>query len=180
VATVRAIRRPARLARKAVVDVRRGAQQMIKGWVHDITLLVQARTGLTAGLFIGLGIGIVAGITAFIFLCVAGYDWFAIQFGSVFGALIMTGAFLLIAVIAAVVAVEARNSAKHRAILERATHSRGGSWMLDPKIMSTALSVGRTLGWQRLLPVALLGFMAAQWAREYQRERNEREHDDAE
>jgi uncharacterized membrane protein len=153
---------------------------MIKGWVHEITLIVQARTGLTAGLFIALGIALIAAITAFAFLCVAGYDWFAIQFGSVFGALIMTGIFLLIAVIGVVSAVAARNSAKHRAILERATHSRGGSWLLDPKMMSAAVSVGRSLGWQRLLPVALLGFMAAQWAREYNRERHERERDDAE
>jgi hypothetical protein len=25
---------------------------------------------------------------------------------------------------------------------------------------------GRTLGWQRIVPIALLGLMAAQWARE--------------
>jgi uncharacterized membrane protein len=176
---VLAIRRPAHLARKAVADARRGAQQMIKGWVHEITLAVQARTGVTAGLFIGLGIVIVAALTTFIFLCVAGYDWLSIQFGSVFGALIMAGVFLLIAVIAAVGAMASRSRAKQRAILERAAHSRGGSWLLDPKLMSTAVTLGRSLGWQRLLPVALLGFMAAQWAREYSKERS-RERDDAE
>jgi hypothetical protein len=28
------------------------------------------------------------------------------------------------------------------------------------------MEAGRSLGWERIIPVALLGFMAAQWARE--------------
>jgi hypothetical protein len=46
--------------------------------------------------------------------------------------------------------------------------------------MTTAVSLGRSLGWQRLLPVALLGFMAAQWAREYRQHGQERDRDSAE
>lgn len=177
--TLLAIRRPARFARKAAADVGPGARQMIKGWMHDITLAVQARAGVTVGLFVALGILVLAALTAFAFLCVAGYDWFATQFGSVFGALIMTGIFLLIAVIAAASAMAARSGAKRRAILERAAHSHSGSWLLDPKILSAAVSVGRSLGWQRLLPVALLGFMAAQWAREYRHERSQEDDRDS-
>ncbi len=155
---------------------------MIKGWMREITLAVQARSGVTSGLFIALGIAALAALTAFAFLTVAGYDWFAIQFGSVFAALLMTGIFLLIAVIAAVSAIAARSSAKQRAILERAAHAHAGSWLLDPKIIGAAVQVGRSLGWQRLLPVALLGFMAAQWAREYRQEQSRqqsREHSQA-
>lgn len=146
---------------------------MIKGWMREITLAVQARSGLTAGLFVALGVAVLAALTAFAYLTVAGYEWFAIQFGNVFAALLMTGIFLLIAVIAAVSALAARNSAKQRAILERAAHAHSGSWLLDPKIVGAAVQVGRSLGWQRLLPVALLGFMAAQWAREYRHEKSE-------
>jgi uncharacterized membrane protein len=152
---------------------------MIKGWMREITLAVQARSGLTPGLFVGLGVAALAALTAFVFLCVAGYDWFAIQFGSVFAALLMTGIFLLIAVIAAVSAVAARSSAKQRAILERAAHAHAGSRLLDPRIIGAALQVGRSIGWQRLLPVALLGFMAAQWAREYRQEQNETQNRDS-
>jgi hypothetical protein len=150
---------------------------MIKGWMHEITLAVQARSGLTVGLFVGLGVAALAALTAFAYLTVAGYAWFAIQFGSVFAALLMAGIFLLIAVIAAVSALAARNSAKQHAVLERAAHAHSGSWLLDPKIVGTAVQLGRSLGWQRLLPVALLGFMAAQWAREY---RHEQKRDGAE
>lgn len=140
---------------------------MIKTWMREITLAVQARTGITPALFVAAAVCAIAALTAFIFLCVAGYDWLAVEFGAVFGALIMTGVFLLIAIIAAVVCVSARRHAKERAILERAAHARGGSFLLDPKIVGTAVQLGRTFGWQRLVPVALLGFLAAQWAREY-------------
>jgi hypothetical protein len=34
------------------------------------------------------------------------------------------------------------------------------------------VEAGRKLGWQRLVPVALFGIMAAQWAREHNRSRS--------
>jgi hypothetical protein len=140
---------------------------MIKGLMREAVLAIQAKSGVTPGLFVGLGIAAVAALIAFIFLCVAAYAWVATLVGHVFAGLIVAGFFILVAVIAAIVAMAARQSAKQRAILERAAHARGGAWLLDPKIVSTAVQVGRTLGWQRLVPVALLGFLAAQWAREY-------------
>jgi hypothetical protein len=39
-------------------------------------------------------------------------------------------------------------------------------------MLATALQVGREIGWQRIVPLALLGFIAAQWARE-RRDRGE-------
>jgi hypothetical protein len=39
--------------------------------------------------------------------------------------------------------------------------------LLDPKVLGAAVDAGRTIGWQRIVPVALLAFLAAQWAREY-------------
>jgi hypothetical protein len=35
--------------------------------------------------------------------------------------------------------------------------------LLDPKVLNAAMQAGRALGWQRVVPVALLGFLAAQW-----------------
>jgi uncharacterized membrane protein len=142
---------------------------MIKNWMHDITLAIQARSGATPVLLVWIAVIAVAALTAFVFLCVAGYDWFVLQFGSIYAALLMTGIFVLIALLAAVILALARRRAKQRAILERAARAQAhaGSWLLDPKILAAAMQVGKSLGWQRLLPVALLGFLAAQWAREY-------------
>jgi hypothetical protein len=38
--------------------------------------------------------------------------------------------------------------------------------LIDPKVLSVAVQAGRALGWRRLIPLALLGFLAAQWVQE--------------
>ena len=79
----------------------------------------------------------------------------------------MAGIFVLVAVIGIVVCARARRRARERAILARAARAHAPSWLLDPKILAAAVQIGREFGWQRIVPVALLGFMAAQWAREH-------------
>jgi hypothetical protein len=147
---------------------------MLKGWMHDITLAIQARSGASAALFVWMAIIALALLSAFVFLCIAAYDWLSLQLGGVFAGLIMAGAFVLIAAIGAIFSALARRRARERAILERAARARASSsWLLDPKIVAAAVEAGRALGWQRILPVALLGLMAAQWTREHRAHREE-------
>ena len=146
---------------------------MIKGLMRGATLAIQSKTGATPGVFIWLGLAGISAFTAFVFLCVAAYVWLESRFGGVRAGLIVAGFFILIVLIAALCAAISRRRARERAILARAAHAHGGSWLLDPRILTTAMQVGRTLGWQRLLPVALLGFLAAQWAREYRNQRSD-------
>ena len=149
---------------------------MLKSWMRDITLALRARSGATPGLFVWLAIVAAASVTAFVFLCVAGYDRLALELGNVFAGLVMAGIFVLIAVIGAIVAAMSRRRARERAILERAARAHASSaWLLDPKILGVALQAGRSLGWQRIVPIALLAFMAAQWAREHRERRPEDE-----
>jgi len=137
---------------------------MLKSWMRDLTLSVQARSGVTPAFLVWLAIVVGALTTAFVFLCVAGYDWLSVQFGSVYAGLIMAGVFLLIAVIGLIVTAVSRRRARERAALERAARAEApSSRLLDPQILGMAMQVGRTLGWQRVIPVALLGFLAAQW-----------------
>jgi hypothetical protein len=145
---------------------------MIKSWMREIELAIQARSGATPALFVCVAIAAIATLTALAFLCVAGYDWFAIQFGSVFAALLMTAIFAVIAIIAAIIGAGARQRARDRAILERAARAHAGSGLLDPKLLTVAVQLGRSVGWQRVVPVALFGFMAAQWLREYRGHRH--------
>jgi hypothetical protein len=148
---------------------------MLKGWMHDITLAIQARSGASAALFVWMAIIAFASLSAFVFLCIAAYDWLSLQLGGVFAGLIMAGIFVLIAAIGAIFSAFARRRARERAILERAARARASSsWLLDPKIVTVAVEAGRALGWQRILPVALLGLMAAQWTREHRAHREER------
>ncbi len=143
---------------------------MLKSWMRDLTLAVQARSGVTPVLLVWVAIIFVASLTAFAFFCVAAYDWLSLQLGSIAAGLIMAGIFVLVALLAAVVLAVSRRRAKERAILERAARAHATPWFLDPKILGVALQAGRALGWERIIPVALLGFLAAQWARERRRE----------
>ncbi len=85
----------------------------------------------------------------------------------------MAGFFVLVAIIGMTVCAIARRRARERAILARAARAHAPSWLLDPRVLTAAVQVGRELGWQRIVPVALAGFMAAQWAREYRQHSQE-------
>ena len=142
---------------------------MLKGLMHNIVLRIQARTGVTSTFIIGSAIAACALLVVFVFLCVTGYAWLSVQLGAVFGGLAMAGIFLLVALVGIAVAASSRRQAKQRAILERAAQAQGPLKLLDPKVLSVAMQAGRALGWQRVVSVALLGFLAAQWAQQARR-----------
>ena len=138
---------------------------MLKNWLRDIALAVQSRSGITAGVLIWFFVAIFALVIAFGFLCIAAYVWLSLQFGAIFAGLIVAVFFILVAVIAAMAGAMTRRRVRERAILQRAARAHASSsWLLDPKILATALQAGRAVGWQRIVPLALVGFLAAQWA----------------
>jgi hypothetical protein len=139
---------------------------MLKSLMRDAMLAVQSRSGITASFIVWLIVVALAALTASVFLCVAAYDWLALQISSVYAALVMAAIFVVIAVIGLIVCLLVRRRARERAILERAARAHAPSWLLDPKILATAVQVGRSLGWQRIIPLALVGIMAVQWTRE--------------
>ncbi len=140
---------------------------MFKSVTREITLFIQSRSGLSTSVIVSAVVIVAALLIAFAFLCVAAYAWLMVMFGAVFAGLIMAGAFLVIAIIAAIVCASARRHVREQAILARAARAHSPSWLFDPKVLGAAVDAGRTIGWQRLVPVALLAFLAAQWAREY-------------
>jgi hypothetical protein len=135
---------------------------------HELVLFIQAKTGATFSLIVWLALVALAAPTAFAFLCVALYDWLSMQLGNVYAGLIVAGLFMAVAAIGALAAMMARRSARSRAILERAARAQAPSRLLDPKIIGLAVQAGRRLGWQRVVPIALLALVTAQWARAYQ------------
>jgi Ca2+/Na+ antiporter len=140
---------------------------MIKNWLRDLALTVQSRSGVTAGLVIWVFVAAFALSTALVFLCVAAYAWLSQAFGGIYAGLIVAGFFILVTLIASIAAAVTRRRARERAILQRAARAQASSsWLLDPKILATAMQAGRAIGWQRIVPLALLGFLAAQWVRD--------------
>jgi hypothetical protein len=141
---------------------------MLQNWKHDLVLFIQARTGATLALFVWAALVALASLTAFAFLCVALYDWVALQLNNVFAGLIVAGFFMTVAAIGVLAGMLARRRARTRAILERAARAQAPSRLFDPRIVGIALQTGRRFGWQRVLPIALLALLTAQWARAYQ------------
>ena len=139
---------------------------MLKSLTREITLTIQARNGASVAVVGWLAVMALALLAAFVFICVAGYDWLSLHYGSITAGLAMAGLFVAIAIVAAIVSALIRRRVRERAILARAAKAHAPSWLLDPRILATALEAGRTIGWQRIVPLALIGFMAAQWARE--------------
>jgi hypothetical protein len=142
---------------------------MLKNLQNNIILWIQSRTGLSGGFLISQAVAGGAALLAFIFLCVTGYAWLSIQRGPVFGGLAMAGVFLLIAVVGAAASALARDRTRQRAIVERAVRAQRITALIDPKVLSVAMQAGRALGWQRLIPLALLGFLATQLVQEARR-----------
>ncbi len=139
---------------------------MLKSLMREIALAIQAKNGISAAVLVWLAVVAFALVAAFVFLCVAGYEWLALAYGSVHAGLIMAGIFVAVAIIAAIVSALIRRRNRERAILARAATARAPPWLLDPRVLATALQVGREFGWERIVPIALVGFLAAQWARQ--------------
>ena len=139
---------------------------MLKSWMHEFALAVQVRSGVTPLLCTWLAIVAFAALMTVVFLCVAAYNWLALACGGVLAGLMMAAIFLLIAGASLLVCVVVRRRARQRAMLERAARAHAPSWLRDPRVLAAAVQIGRELGWQRIVPVALFGFLAAQWARE--------------
>ncbi len=146
---------------------------MLKGLTQEIILSIQAKSGASAAVMASIAVMILALLTAFAFICIAGYDWLSLRYGAVVAGLVMAGIFVCFAILAAIVGFVIRRRVKERAILARAAKAHAPSWLLDPRTLATAMQIGREVGWQRIVPLALVGFIAAQWARE-RRERGER------
>ena len=137
---------------------------MIKSLQLGIILWVQAKTGLTGILVAWLGIAAAAAIMMVVFLGVSGCAWLSIKLGPVFGPLGMAGVFLVIAIVAALASILLRRRTKQRAFLEQTTRAPSAVALVNPAVLNIAMQAARTLGWRRLVPLALLGILAAQLA----------------
>jgi hypothetical protein len=143
---------------------------MFSNLQQTASLWFREKTGLSANFLILSCIAVIAALVTFIFFCVSGYEWATVELGPVFGGLATAGVFLTIAACCWAAATLSRARARQRAILERAARTRRAPALLDPQMLKIAMQAGRHIGWQRVIPIALLGFLATQLAQERRRE----------
>jgi hypothetical protein len=134
-------------------------------WLRHITLNAKARTGFGPALVVWFLIALLALGLALVFLSIAVFVWLANRTDAVTAGLILTGVFLLIAMVAAFAGWLARLRNIERARRELAARSQAG-W-LDPKFLSVGIEIGRTLGWRRIMTLAAVGVLAAGLGKEW-------------
>ena len=146
---------------------------MFKSLTRDIFLGLRAKSGVSPAALVWGAVMVLALVITFVFLCIALYGWLSLQLGAINASLAAAGIFIVIAAFGAIICALIRRRVRERAIVERAARANSPSWLLDPKILGTAVQTGRALGWQRIVPIVLLGFIAIQWTREYRENRHD-------
>jgi hypothetical protein len=129
------------------------------GWRRYLELQVQAKTGLTSGLFVWAILAVVFGTVTFVFILVTAYVWLSARYEPLIAALTLSGFFLLITIVALVCCLQSRRRAIERA--ELALAARKNTTWIDPKLLGGAIQVSRALGWRKVAPLLVLGLLAA-------------------
>jgi hypothetical protein len=142
---------------------------MMKSWLHHLALMAKMRTGFGGEILACYLVAAVALVATLVFLSVAGFVWLADHYGGLAAGLILGGSFLLVAIIALIVAALLRRRNIERARTELAAQ-RSANW-IDPRWVTLGLEIGKTLGWRRIITLAAVGVLAAGLGREWFGER---------
>jgi hypothetical protein len=136
----------------------------MSGWLRYFALNAQVRTGLSAGVLTWAIVAAAAAVGAVIFLLAALFVWLAQLYGALIAAVVLGCAFVLIALIALVVALMTRRRNMEHARLELA--ARSSNWF-DPKLMTVGVQIAQQIGWRRVISLVGAGLLAAGVAREW-------------
>jgi ascorbate-specific PTS system EIIC-type component UlaA len=137
----------------------------MSGWVRYLALTAKSKIGFGRGILVGIVIAAVLSVATLVFFSVAMFFLLADYVGPLRSALIMSGVFFVLAIIAAWVTISARRRAMERA--RQALTARGTSALFDSSMLTLGLEVGRTIGWKRLVPVAAVAILAVTLAKEW-------------
>jgi hypothetical protein len=129
------------------------------GWRRYLELQVQAKTGLSPGLFVWAILAVVCGTVTFGFILVTTFVWLSARYEPLIAALALSGFFLLITIVALICCLHSRRRTIERA--ELALAARRNATRLDPKLLGGAIQVSRALGWRKVAPLLVLGVVAA-------------------
>jgi hypothetical protein len=135
------------------------------GWVRYLQLQAKAKSGLSVAVAVWAVIALLGLAASGVFLALAAFVWLADRYDPLTAALILTGAFFLIAIIAAFGSYVAHRSAVTKAQLALAQRKHQ-PW-LDPAMLGVGLQIGRSVGWGRLLSLGAVAVLAAGLGREW-------------
>ncbi|GEM_PF-834033 len=101
-----------------------------------------------------------AGVAAFLLLVIAAFLWTQQHYDAIVASGVLGGAFLLIAVIALVTLAFLRRRAERHREHEEAEAAKAPAWLADPALILAAIQLARTIGFGRVIPLAIAGLAA--------------------
>lgn len=140
-------------------------ERMINSWVDYLKLKVRSKTGFSSSLLIWAGVAVLGLLGTTFFLGLAVFIWLAGWFTPLTAALILTGFFVLVLIIAVLALIMGRRSTIEHA--ELALAKRKTTPMFDTSLLTTGLQIGRTIGWRRFVPLVGVVMLAAGLARDW-------------
>ena len=146
---------------------------MLSGWVNYLRLTAKAKTGLSPAVVIFAVVAATGAATTFVLAVFAAFIWLANRYTPLTAALVLTGFFLLLTILAGIGALMAQRRTVERAKVALAT--RSNSPLIDPGMLAILLQVGRGIGLRRIVPLIAAGVLAAGFAREWMREQRAEE-----
>ncbi len=135
------------------------------GWVRYLELMAKSKTGLSSTIIVWGVVALVAATAALFFLSLTIFIWLADRYSPLTGALVLTGLYLLLLIVAIVVIVMSRKRTIGRAEVALAAR-RNAAWF-DPSLLATGLQIGRAVGWRQFVPLIGAALLAAGLAKEW-------------
>jgi len=130
---------------------------MLDALVRHVVREVKAKTGANTAMEVCIPVAAVAGLFALTFLSWALYMWLGDLYGPVMAALAVAAVYVAIAAVALIWLAAARRRTIEAAKAELAAEP---NWLADPALLTVGLQLGRSLGWRKLLPIAVAGVLA--------------------
>jgi hypothetical protein len=140
-------------------------ERITDSWADYLKLKLTSKTGLSTSLLVWAGVAVLGILGTTFFLGLSVFIWLADRFSPLIGALILTGFFLLVLIIAVLAIVMGRRSTIERA--EFALAKRKTAAVFDASLLNTGLQIGRALGWRRFVPLVGVVLLAAGLARDW-------------
>ena len=138
---------------------------MFSGLTRYLQLTVKSKTGISTAVIVCAVLAVLALIVAFGFALFALFIWLAERYSPLTAALVLTGFFLLLAILAGIGSLLA-----HKRIIANANRelqARANQPWLDPKMLPIGLTILRAIGLRRIAPMVAVGFLAAALAKEW-------------
>jgi ABC-type transport system involved in multi-copper enzyme maturation permease subunit len=142
----------------------------MSGPTRYLQLQVERKTGFSTGLVIWMAVALLCAAVTFGLIILTVFVWLGDRYSPLTAALVLTGFFLLVTIIALVAAMILRSRTMEQARVALASRSQT-TW-LDPRYLGVAMQVGKSVGMKRLLPLVGVGLLAAGLAKEWAGRRN--------